>query len=77
MANKKKKDDKESKFAYKNDLIDLSHLMVDGTTIKANANNDKILDEAILKKLEKYIKREIQKGIEVDEAEDKIYGGMQ
>lgn len=63
-----------NKFAHENDLIDLSQLMVDGSTIKANANNNRILDKSILKKLEKYIEREIQKGIEVDEEEDKIYG---
>jgi transposase len=63
-----------NKFAHENDLIDLSQLMFDGTTIKANANNNRILDKSILKKLEKYIEREIQKGIEVDEEEDKLYG---
>ena len=63
-----------SKFAYENGLIDLSQLMVDGSTIKANANNNRILDEETIKKLKKYIEKEIQKGIEVDEEEDKLYG---
>lgn len=63
-----------NKFAHELNLIDLSQLMVDGSTIKANANNNRILDKSIIKKLEKHIEREIQKGIEVDEEEDKIYG---
>jgi transposase len=62
------------KFAYENGLIDLSHLMIDGTSIKANANNNRILDKATIKKLKKHIDREIQRGIQIDEEEDKIYG---
>ena len=61
-------------FALKEGLIDLSQLITDGTIIKANANNQKVLDKKTLEKLEKHIEREIQKGIEVDEEEDKIYG---
>ena len=63
-----------NQFAHENGLIDLSHLMVDGTTIKANANNNRVLDKAIIKKLEKYIDKEIQRGIDIDDEEDKIYG---
>jgi len=42
-------------FALKHGLIDLSHLMIDGTTIKANANNQRILDRKTLDKIDKYI----------------------
>ena len=63
-----------SKFAHENDLIDLSHLMVDGTTITANANNNRVLDKATIKKLRKYIRKEIEQGIAIDEEEDRIYG---
>jgi len=62
------------KFAYENGLIDLSHLMIDGTSIKANANNNRILDKTTIEKLKKHIEREIQRGIQIDEEEDKIYG---
>jgi len=63
-----------NKFALENDLIDLSYLMVDGTTIKANANNDKNLDLKTIEKLEKYIDELIEEGIKVDEKEDEVYG---
>ena len=61
-------------FAHKQGLIDLSHLMIDGTIIKANAQDDRKLDKKTIEKLERYIDREIQKGIEVDEKEDELYG---
>lgn len=61
-------------FALEQGLIDLSHLSIDGTTIKANANNDKVIEPENLKKLEKYIEQCIEKGIKVDEEEDKLYG---
>lgn len=61
-------------FALKEGLIDLSHLMIDGTTIKANANNDKNISKKTLEKIEKYINKLIEEGIKVDEEEDKLYG---
>ena len=61
-------------FALEHGLIDLSHLLIDGTTIKANANNQRILDRETLDKLDKYIDKVIGAGIKVDEEEDKIYG---
>jgi len=61
-------------FALEHGLIDLSHLMIDGTTIKANANNQRILDKETLRKLDEYIDKSIEEGIKVDEEEDKIYG---
>ncbi len=61
-------------FALKEGLIDLSHLMIDGSMIKADANNDKIIDKKTLEKLEKYVDRVIEEGIKVDEEEDKLYG---
>ena len=61
-------------FALEHGLIDLSHLLIDGTTIKANANNQRILDRETLDKLDKYIDKVIGEGIKVDEEEDKIYG---
>lgn len=61
-------------FALEYGLIDLSHLMIDGTTVKANANNQRILDRETLRKLDKYIDKIIEEGIKVDDEEDKIYG---
>jgi transposase len=63
-----------NKFAYKHGLIDLSHLMIDGTTIKADANNNRILDKETIEKLRDYIDREYEKSLEVDKEEDELYG---
>jgi transposase len=63
-----------NRFALERGLIDLSHLMVDGTTIKANANDDKNIDLKTIEKLEKYIDELIEEGIKVDEEEDEVYG---
>ena len=60
-------------FALEEGLIDLSHLMVDGTTIKANANDNKNLSKEVIEKLEKYIDKLVEEGIKVDEQEDKLY----
>lgn len=60
-------------FALDNGLIDLSHLMIDGTSIKADANNEKVIDAKTLDKLDKYIDKVIKEGIKTDEEEDKIY----
>lgn len=61
-------------FALENNLLDLSHLMIDGTTIKANANDDKNISKKTLEKLERYIDELIDKGIKIDEEENKLYG---
>jgi len=63
-----------TKFAHREGLIDLNHLMIDGTIIKANANSDKNIDKKTLDKLDRYIDREIERGIKIDEEEDKLYG---
>jgi transposase len=63
-----------TKFAYERGMIDLSHLMVDGTTIKARANDDRILDKETLQKLKKHVENFLKESIKVDEEEDKIYG---
>ena len=61
-------------FALEHKLLDLSHLLSDGSTIKANANKDVCIDEKTIKKIEKSINRWIKEGIKIDEEEDKIYG---
>jgi len=63
-----------NKFALERGLIDLSHIITDGTTIKANANNKRTIDKETLEVLSKYIDDAIEEGIQVDEEEDKLYG---
>jgi transposase len=65
---------KVGNFAHKNGLLDLSHLMIDGTTIKASANNDKHIKKHFIDVFERYIDKVIEEGIKVDEEEDKLYG---
>ncbi len=63
-----------TKFAQQQGLIDLSHLIIDGTKIKANAYDDRILDKRTLTILDNYIDKVIEEGIKTDEEEDKFYG---
>ena len=49
---------------------ELGYLSTDGTKIKANASNNNSLSEEQLKRLQDII----EKGIKIDEEEDKIYG---
>lgn len=51
-------------------ILKLGHLATDGTKIKANASNDHTLSEDELKE----IRRIIERGIEIDAEEDKLYG---
>ena len=51
-------------------ILELGYLSVDGTKIKANASNNNSLSEEQLKRLQDII----EKGIKIDEEEDKIYG---
>ena len=51
-------------------ILRLGHLATDGTKIKANASNDYTLSEEEIKE----IKRIIERGIAIDEEEDKLYG---
>jgi transposase len=51
-------------------ILDLNHLSTDGTKIKANASNNHVLT----KKDIDWIKEIIERGIRIDEEEDKLYG---
>jgi len=51
-------------------LLNLGHLSTDGTKIKANASNNQVLSKDDIE----WIKEIIEKGIKVDEEEDKLYG---
>jgi transposase len=52
------------------EILKLGYLATDGTKIKANASNDYTLSEDELKE----IRRIVERGIEIDEEEDKLYG---
>lgn len=51
-------------------ILKLGYLATDGTKTKANASNDHTLSEEELKE----IRRIIERGIEIDKEEDKLYG---
>ena len=51
-------------------ILKLGYLATDGTKIKANASHDYTLSEDELKE----IRRIVERGIEIDEEEDKLYG---
>ena len=51
-------------------ILKLGYLATDGTKIKANASNGYTLSEDELKE----IRRLVERGIEIDEEEDKLYG---
>ena len=51
-------------------VLNLDHLSVDGTKIKANASNNHVLTQKDID----WIKEIIEKGIRIDEEEDKLYG---
>jgi len=61
-------------FAYEHGLIDLSHLSTDGTVLKANANDQKVIELEKLKKLDKLIDKYLDEANKVDEEEDLLYG---
>ena len=52
------------------DLVELEHIAIDGTKIKANASKSHITDEKHIQKVEEIIK----KGIDVDVKENVLYG---
>ncbi len=56
--------------AKKSGMLNLEHIAIDGTKIKANASNNNNLTEKEIQT----IKKIIQKGIDVDKEEDELYG---
>jgi transposase len=56
--------------AKKSGILNLEHISIDGTKIKANASNNNNLTEKEIQT----IKKIIQKGIDVDKEEDELYG---
>ncbi len=62
------------KLASKNQLIDLSFISIDGSTLKASASKKKYFDKKALDKLEKAVDRMVEEDIALDELEDELYG---
>ena len=58
------------KVAEKAEMVQLNHIAIDGTKIKANASSSNLINKEEINTI-KYL---LKKGIEVDKAEDKIYG---
>jgi len=60
--------------ASSHDLIDLSLICTDGTTMKANANKNKTLKREQMEKLDSIIEKMIEEDIQQDELDKEIYG---
>jgi transposase len=58
------------KIATKWKLVQLNHIAIDGTKIKANASKSNLINQEEIETIRKILK----KGIETDEEEDKIHG---
>jgi transposase len=65
---------KTVELATKNNLVDLSFISIDGSTLKAYAGSKRYLDKKGLDKLDKAIDKMIQEDIALDELEDDLYG---
>ena len=63
-----------AKSAREMGMVNLGHLSIDGTKIKASASNFSVLSKEELDEIKEAIDTELRKGIEIDEMEDKIYG---
>ncbi|VUT28146.1 MAG: Transposase DDE domain protein [Candidatus Syntrophoarchaeum sp. GoM_oil] len=62
------------KLAREMGMVKFGHLSIDGTKIKASASNFSVLSKKELDEIKEAIDMELQKGIEIDEMEDEIYG---
>lgn len=63
-----------NQIALQYNLLDLSQIMIDGTSIKANANDELIISKDSIEKLLKYVDKELQRDIELDADEDRKFG---
>ena len=59
------------------DLVDLNHIAIDGTTIKANAGQKTIIKRDGVDILDKAIEKMIQDDIELDKLEEEMYGDQE
>ena len=65
---------KTVELASENNLVDLSFISIDGSTLKANAGSKRYFDKKGLDKLDKAIEKMIEEDIALDELEDELYG---
>ena len=63
-----------AKLAREMGMVKLGHLSIDGTKIKASASNFSVVSKEELDEIKEAIDMELQKGIEIDEMEEQIYG---
>ena len=64
---------KTVEIASEHDLVDLSLILIDGSTLKANASKRRMLKKDSLDILDKAIGKMIEEDIELDELEDQLF----
>lgn len=62
------------RYAKELGMVSLGHICIDGTKIKANASNSSAVKKDELPDLNEIVRKEIEEGIKIDEAEDEMYG---
>ncbi len=63
-------------FAREEGLLDLSHLSTDGSKVKANASNRRVLTQDELKVLLRFVEEELEKWARQDTREDSEFGDL-
>lgn len=63
-------------FAKKEGLLDLSHLATDGSKVKANASNKRVLTKEELAVLHGFVQEELEEWAKQDTVEEEVYGEM-
>ncbi len=63
-------------FAKEEGFLDLSHLATDGSKVKANASNRRVLTKDELKVLLKFIDEELEEWVKQDAQEDREFGDL-
>ena len=61
-------------FAKSLGMVRLGHVSIDGTKVKANASNYRVIKKKELGEIERFIEEELRRGAEEDEREDRLYG---
>lgn len=63
-------------FARQEGMLDLSHLATDGSKIKANASNSRVITKEELVVLTKFVEKELEEWAEQDTVEDQQFGTL-
>lgn len=61
-------------FAKKEGLLDLSHFSTDGSKVKANASNKRVLTKEELAVLQRFVQEELEEWAKQDTVEEEAYG---